>query len=173
MRPGPLTSTSAATKTSLRTLARRWHQLQAELDHLDTQLQALVASVAPSLIALPGIGIDTAGQLLVTAGDNPQRLRSEAAFAHLCGAAPIPASSGRTDRHRLNRGGDRHANNALWRIALVRMRCHPPTRAYVQRRTKQGLSKLDILRCLKRYIAREIYQHLTSPPPTAPTTCLK
>ena len=101
----------------------------------------------------------------MTAGDNPQRLRSEAAFAHLCGVAPIPASSGRTHRHRLNRGGDRQANNALWRIALVRMRCHPPTRAYVERRTKQGLSKLDIMRCLKRYIAREVYHHLTSPPP--------
>jgi transposase len=85
--------------------------------------------------------------LLVTAGDNPQRLRGEAAFAHLCGVAPIPASSGRTHRHRLNRGGDRQANNALWRIALVGMRCHPPTRAYVERRTKQGLSKLDIMRC--------------------------
>ena len=115
--------------------------------------------------------VDTAGQLLVTAGDNPQRLRSEAAFAHLCGAAPIPASSGRTDRHRLNRGGDRHANNALWRIALVRRHCPPPTRAYVERRTNQGLSKLDILRCLKRSSAREIYQHLTSPPPPAPTAC--
>jgi transposase len=173
MRPGPLTSPTAATKTSLRTLARRWQQLQAELDQLDGQLQDLVAAVAPTLLALPGIGVDTAGQLLVTAGDNPQRLRSEAAFAHLCGAAPIPASSGRTDRHRLNRGGDRRANNALWRIALVRMHCHPPTRAYVERRTKQGLSKLDILRCLKRYIAREVYSHLTSPPTTAPTTCPK
>jgi transposase len=173
MRPGPLTSPTAATKTTLRTLARRWQQLQAELDQLDGQLQALVATVAPTLLALPGVGVDTAGQLLVTAGDNPQRLRSEAAFAHLCGAAPIPASSGRTDRHRLNRGGDRHANNALWRIALVRMHCHPPTRAYVERRTKQGLSKLDILRCLKRYIAREIYQHLTNPPLTAPPACLK
>jgi transposase len=173
MRPGPLTSPMAATKTTLRTLARRWQQLQAELDQLDTQLQALVASVAPTLLALPGVGVETAGQLLVTAGDNPQRLGSEAAFAHLCGAAPIPASSGRTDRHRLNRGGDRRANNALWRIALVRMRCHPPTRAYVERRTKQGLSKLDIMRCLKRYIAREIYYQLTSPPLTAPTACSK
>jgi transposase len=163
MRPGPLTSTTAATKATLRSLARRWQQLQAELDQLDTQLQTLVSSVAPTLVALPGVGIETAGQLLVTAGDNPQRLRSEAAFAHLCGTAPIPASSGRTDRHRLNRGGDRRANNALWRIALVRMRCHPPTRAYVERRTKQGLSKLDIMRCLKRYIAREIYHQLTSP----------
>jgi hypothetical protein len=129
-------------------LARRWQQLQAELDRLDLQLQALVGAAAPTLLALPGVGIDTAGQLLVTGGDNPQRLRGEAAFAHLCGVAPIPASSGRTHRHRLNRGGDRHANNALWRIALVRMRCHPPTRAYVERRTKQGLSKLDLLRCL-------------------------
>jgi transposase len=113
MRPGPLTSTTAATKTTLRTLARRWQQLRAELDQLDLQLQALVTAAAPTLVALPGVGIETAGQLLVTAGDNPQRLRSEAAFAHLCGAAPIPASSGRTDRHRLNRGGDRRANNAL------------------------------------------------------------
>jgi transposase len=106
-------------KASLRTLARRWRQLQAELTQLDRQLQELVAAVAPALVALPGIGVDTAGQLLVTAGDNPQRLRSEASFAHLCGTAPIPASSGRTHRHRLNRGGDRRANHALWRIALV------------------------------------------------------
>ena len=144
---GALTSPMAATKTSLRTLARRWQQLQAELDRIDLQLQALVSAAAPTLPALPGVVVDTAGQLLVTAGDNPQRLRSEAAFAHLCGVAPIPASSGRTHRHRLNRGGDRQANNALWRIALVGMRCHPPTRAYVERRTKQGLSKLDIMRC--------------------------
>ncbi|HEX3214326.1 MAG TPA: IS110 family transposase [Actinomycetota bacterium] len=173
LRPGPLTTPTAATKAALRTLARRWQQLQAELTQLDNQLQELVSAAAPTLVALPGVGIDTAGQLLVTAGDNPQRLRSEAAFAHLCGTAPIPASSGRTDRHRLNRAGDRRANHALWRIALVRMHCHPPTRAYVERRTNQGLSKLDILRCLKRYIAREIYQHLTSPPPTAPAACLK
>jgi transposase len=173
MRSGSLTSTTAATKTTLRTLARRWQQLQGELDQLDRHLGALVASAAPTLLALPGIGIDTAGQLLVTAGDNPQRLRSEAAFAHLCGTAPIPASSGRTDRHRLNRAGDRRANHGLWRIALVRMHCHPATRAYVERRTKQGLSKLDIMRCLKRYIAREVYPHLTSPPTPAPTACPK
>jgi transposase len=163
--PGPLTSPTAATKTTLRTLARRWQQLQAELDQLDGQLQDLVAAAAPTPLALPGVGVDTAGQLLVTAGDTPQRLRSEAAFAHLCGTAPIPASSGRTHRHRLNRGGDRQANHALWRIALVRMRCHPPTRAYVERRTRQGLSKLDILRCLKRYIAREVL-----PAPHQPAT---
>jgi transposase len=173
MRPGPLTSPMAATKASLRTLARRWQQLQAELNQLDTQLQLLVTSIAPTLVALPGVGVDTAGQLLVTAGDNPHRLRGEAAFAHLCGTAPIPASSGRTHRHRLNRGGDRQANHALWRITLVRMRCHPPTRAYVERRTKQGLSKLDIMRCLKRYIAREVYHHLTSLPPSAAAACPK
>jgi transposase len=173
MRPGPLTSPTAATKTTLRTLARRWQQLQAELTQLDPQLQGLVSAVAPTLVVLPGVGVDTAGQLLVTAGDNPQRLRGEAAFAHLCGVSPIPASSGRTDRHRLNRGGDRRANNALWRIALVRMRCHPPTRAYVERRTTQGLSKLDIMRCLKRYIAREVYHQLTSPPPITPAACPK
>jgi transposase len=172
MRPGPLTSTSAATKTTLRVLARRWQQLQVELTQLDSQLQELVSAVAPTLVALPGVGIDTAGQLLVTAGDNPQRLRGEAAFAHLCGVSPIPASSGRTHRHRLNRGGDRQANHALWRIALVRMGCHPPTRAYVERRTKQGLSKLDIMRCLKRYIAREVYHHLINPA-LAPAACPK
>ena len=100
--------------------------------------------------------------------------RSEAAFAHLCGVSPIPASSGRTDRHRLiNRGGDRRAYNALWRITLVRMHCHPETRLYVERRTKQGLSKLDILRCLKRYIAREVYHHLTDPPAPTPAACPK
>jgi transposase len=126
MRPGPLTTPAAATKAALWTLARRWQQLQAELDRLDTQLQELVSAAAPTLLALPGVGVDTAGQLLVTVGDNPQRLRSEAAFAHLCGVAPIPASSGRTHRHRLNRGGDRQANHALWRITLVRMHCHPP-----------------------------------------------
>ena len=173
MRPGPLTTPTAATKAALRTLARRWQQLQAELDRLDNQLQVLVSAAAPTLVALPGVGVDTAGQLLVTAGDNSQRLRSEAAFAHLCGAAPIPASSGRTHRHRLNRGGDRQANHALWRITLVRMHCHPPTRAYVERRTKQGLSKLDIMRCLKRYIAREVYHHLTDPPAITPATCPK
>jgi transposase len=173
LRPGPLTNPTAATKASLRSLAHRWQQLRAELDQLDRQLQELVSAAAPTLVALPGVGVDTAGQLLATAGDNPQRLRSEAAFAHLCGVSPIPASLGRTHRHRLNRGGGHHANHALWPIALVRMRCHPPTRAYVERRTKQGLSKLDIMRCLKRYIAREVYHHLTNPPAITPATCPK
>ena len=112
-----------------------------------------------------GVGPEVAGQLLVTAGDNPDRLRSEAAFAHLCGVAPLPASSGRTDRHRLNRGGDRAAHCALYRIVLCRLRHDPATQAYAERRTKQGLSKPEIIRCLKRYVAREVY-HTLVPLPT-------
>ncbi|RYZ31453.1 MAG: IS110 family transposase, partial [Propionibacteriaceae bacterium] len=112
------------------------------------------------LLALPGVGPEVAGQLLTTAGDNPDRITSEAAFAHLCGAAPIPASSGRTHRHRLNRGGDRNANRALYVVVLGRLRYDPRTRAYVERRTQESLTKPEIIRCLKRYVAREIYQNL-------------
>jgi transposase len=155
--PACSTTRRPATKLALRALARRWQALQAEIDDLDAQLAPLISAVAPQLLALPGVGVDTAGQLLVTAGDNPERLTSEAKFARLCGAAPIPVSSGRTDRHRLHRGGDRLANNALWRIALVRMHCHQPTKDYVARRTSEGKTKPEILRCLKRYVAREVY----------------
>lgn len=163
-RPADPTDPVQATKTALRSIARRYQHLSAELDDLDAILDPLVAQTAPNLVALNGVGTDVAGQLLVTAGDNPDRLRSEAAFAHLCGAAPIPASSGRTDRHRLNRGGDRAANAALYRIVLCRLRWDPRTRHYVERRTKQGLTKPEIIRCLKRYIAREIYRELTRLP---------
>jgi transposase len=149
-----------ATKTALAEIARRWQALGAEIDRLDTHLTHLVAAVAPELLQRQGLGTDTAGALLVAAGDNPHRLRNEASFAALCGASPIDASSGRHQRHRLNRGGDRSANQALWRIALVRMSCCPRTRDYVQRRTSEGLSKKEIIRCLKRYIAREIYNDL-------------
>ena len=134
---------------------------------LTTALQELTARAAPELLALKGVGPDVAGQLLPTTGDNPHRLRSEAAFAHHCGVAPIPASTGRKDRHRLNRGGDRAANRALHTIVLTRMSWDPRTRAYVERRTQQGLSKKDIMRCLKRYVAREVYETLTTPPTTA------
>jgi transposase len=106
------------------------------------------------------VGPDTAAMLLVAAGDRPGRLRSEAAWAHLCGVAPIPASSGKVRRHRLNPGGNREANHALWRIVITRMSAHPATRAYVARRTKEGLSKKEIIRCLKRYVAREVYHYL-------------
>lgn len=154
-----------AVKFSLRALARRHQQLSAEIAELNAELAPLVAAVAPDLLALPGVGIEVAGQLLVTAGDNPTRLRSDASFASLCGVAPVPASSGRTDRHRLSRGGDRAANNALFTVALVRLRHHQPTREYMERRRQEGLSKREVVRCLKRYIAREAHRALLTPPP--------
>jgi transposase len=149
-----------ATKAALHTLARRVQALNTEITQADKRLRPLVAHTAPRLSALPGVGPEVAGQLLATAGDNPERLRSEAALAHLCGAAPIPASSGRTDRHRLNRGGDTAANRALYTIALSRMRTDPRTHTYVERRTKQGLTKKEIMRCLKRYLVREVHTAL-------------
>lgn len=161
-----------ATKHALRTLARRHTHLGQEITDLDTQLKPLVTQTNPALLALTGVGVEVAGQLLVTAGGNPERLRSEAAFAMLCGAAPLPASSGRTTRHRLNRGGDRQANCALYRIVITRLRWDPRTRAYAERRTTQGLSKKEIIRCLKRLVAREIYYvlHPKNPTQPAPTT---
>jgi len=157
-RPGRLTDPTAATKRSLASIAGRVQILDTEIAELDDDLHTLITPIAPTLLAINGVGLDGAGQLLVTAGDNPERIRTEAAFAHLCGVAPIPASSGKTsNRHRLNRGGDRAANAALYRIVLCRLRHDPATRAYVQRRTSTGKSKKDIIRCLKRYIAREIY----------------
>ena len=158
---------STATVIALRALARRHQQLSAEIDELDALIGPLVTAINPTLIGLSGVGTDVAGQLLVTAGDNPQRLRSEAAFAMLCGAAPLPASSGRTTRYRLNRGGDRQANAALHRIVLCRLRWDPRTRAYAARRTTQGMSKKEIIRCLKRYLAREIYTALLTPGPSS------
>ncbi|MFF1792569.1 transposase, partial [Kitasatospora sp. NPDC058243] len=127
----------------------------------DADLRALISRTAPGLLAPLGVGTETAGQLLATAGDNPDRLASEASFAHLCAAAPVPSSSGRTDRHRLNRGGDRQASRALHTIVLVRMRHDPRTRNYVARRTPEGLKTKDIFRCLKHFVAREVCRHLT------------
>ncbi|KHK94695.1 transposase [Microbacterium mangrovi] len=151
----------AATKLSLRDLARRWKALDEEIKQLSAQLAVLVTEAAPALVQLHGVGTELAGQFLVTAGDNAARIHSEAAFAKLCGVAPQPASSGRTTgRHRLCRSGDRAANSALYIIAIVRMRRHEPTRAYVERRTAEGLTKREIIRCLKRFIAREIYANL-------------
>jgi transposase len=129
---------------------------------LDKELRSLTAKACPALVGIFGAGSDTAGALLLAAGDNPERLRSEAAFAMLTGVSPVQASSGKTTRHRLNRGGDRHANAALHRIVLVRLRWrHPPTIDYVARRTAEGKSKREIIRCLKRYVAREVYRTLT------------
>ncbi len=138
-----------ATKFALRSLARRYEALSAEIAELDAQLDRLVAQVAPELVSLPGIGTDNAATLLIVAGDNPQRLRSEASFASLCGVAPIEASSGKVVRHRLNRGGNREANRALYMICLARMRRHRRTQEYVARRTAEGKSKREIIRCLK------------------------
>jgi len=162
LRAGREVTTLAATKTALRALAGRYQALNSEIGALDAQLAELTAETAPKLVDTFGVGPDVAGALLVTAGDNPERLRSEAAFAMLCGVAPVEASSGKTVRHRLNRGGDRHANAALYRIVIVRMRYHTATRAYVERRTAEGLSKAEIIRCLKRYVAREIYSILSA-----------
>jgi transposase len=148
------------TLVTLRTLARRVLGLADEVHWIDDELEPLVAGFAPELLAVFGAGVATAAALLVAAGDNPERLRSEAAWAHLCGTAPIPASSGKVTRHRLNRGGDRQANAALHRIVLVRMRYHPATRAYVTRRRAEGRTNLEIMRCLKRYVAREVYRSL-------------
>ncbi len=142
------------------TLGRRVLALDEEKAALDELLADLVAATAPGLLGLHGVGIDTAATLLVTAGDNPQRLRSEAAWAHLCGVAPIQASSGKVTRYRLNRGGDRQANAALWGIVVTRMRSDPRTRTYAARRVEDGRSKPEIIRVLKRYVARDVFHHL-------------
>lgn len=158
LRPGPGDGIS----TALRTLARRHQHLTEEINELEGVLNPLVKETNPALAATKGIGTITAAQLLITAGDNPDRLRSEAAFAALAGVSPIPASSGKTTRHRLNRGGDRQANAALHRIVLVRMTYEQRTRDYVNRRRAQGRTTREIIRCLKRAIAREIFTLLTT-----------
>ena len=163
-RPGSRRDLVSLTKLTLRMLARRAQALQAEIAELDAILGPLVHDTAPALVARPGIGTECASALLVAAGDNPGRLRNERTFAHLCGAAPLDASSGKHERHRLNRGGDRQANAALWRIVITRMVYDPRTRDYIQRRMKEGLTKQEAIRCLKRYIAREVYNHLPHQP---------
>lgn len=170
LRPGPLTtsagaptSPAASAKHALRALARRWLALDEEIAAHDAVLEALTRAHAPQLLGRFGVGADTAAAALVLAGDNPERVRSEAAFAKLCGACPVPASSGRTARFRLNRGGDRQANSALYRVVIVRMRFHRPTIDYVARRTAEGKTKAEIIRCLKRFVAREIYRLIRAP----------
>lgn len=165
LRPGSLDSPLAAAKHALRALARRWQVLEREIKEHDRLLDTLTARAAPALREAFGIGVDVAAEMLILAGDNPQRIHSEAAFAKLCGASPIPASSGNTQRHRLNWAGHRQANSALYRSVIVRMRFHPPTIAYVKRRTAEGKSKREIIRCLKRYLAREIYRHIAQAAP--------
>jgi transposase len=152
----------SATRFALRSVARRYEALSAEIAELEAHLDRLVAQTAPGLVSLPGIGTDNAATLLIVAGDNPQRLRSEASFASLCGVSPIEASSGKVVRHRLNRGGNREANRALYMVCLARMRRDQRTQEYVARRTAEGKSKREIIRCLKRYVAREVYRVLIS-----------
>lgn len=148
------------TNLVIRNLARRIRSLDAEMKTIDHALTGLISETAPSLFELHGVGVDTAASLLVTAGDNPDRLHNERSWAHLCGVTPLPASSGKVTRHRLNRGGDRQANAALYRIVLTRMSSHPETRTYVARRREEGLNTTEIMRCLKRYVARQTYKHL-------------
>jgi transposase len=149
-----------ATKFALRSVAQRYRALSGEIAELDTQLDRLVREAAPELVSLPAVGTDHAAALLVVVGDNPERLGSEASFASLCGVSPVEASSGKVVRHRLNRGGNRDANRALHLICVVRMRIDERTRRYVTRRTLEGKSKKEIMRCLKRYVAREVYRIL-------------
>jgi transposase len=160
LRPGAITSPVASAKHSLRALARRHQSLGEEIAGHDAILDDLTSSHAPTLREGFGIGSDTAAEVLMVFGDNPERVKSEAAFAKLCGTSPIPAASGITNRHRLSRSGHREANAALYRAVIVRMRHHQPTIDYVARRTAEGLSKRDIIRCLKRFLAREIYQRV-------------
>jgi len=149
---------------SLKTLARKIAFLDEQITELEARMNTLTGQAAPALAGTFGVGPHVAAQLLATVGDNSDRITNEAAFAKLCAACPIPASSGKTQRHRLNRGGDRRANKALYTIVLVRMRHHAPTRAYVARRTTEGKTRAEIMRCLKRFVAREIYNVITNPP---------
>lgn len=161
---GDLADPVVGTKVALRTLARRYETLSAETKELEAALDQLTARANPALRGAKGVGSDVAAILLIAAGDNPGRLHGESAFAAMCGASPIEASSGKTVRHRLNRSGNRQANHALWRIVMVRMSSgDPATAAYVERRTKEGKTMREIVRCLKRHVAREVYRHLVRP----------
>lgn len=152
-----------ATYDAMRSLAAVWSESKAVADELEAKIAALVAENAPALLAIFGCGPLSAAILAMAAGDNPDRLGGEAAFASLCGVSPIEASSGKTARHRLNRGGNRQANAALHRIAVVRLRYDERTREYAERKRSEGKSNKETIRCLKRYIAREVYKALLNP----------
>lgn len=165
LRPGDITSPTASAKASMRAIARRWLILHEEIQDHEQALDRLVSDRAPGLVKSHGIATMTVAEMLILVGENPQRIRSEAALAKLCGVCPIPASSGKTNRMRLNRGGNRQANAAVYRVAIVRMRDHEPTKIYAARRTAEGKTRREIVRCIKRYIVREIYRHLSAAPP--------
>lgn len=158
-----INSPLASAKAAMRALARRWLWLHEEIIAHEKELERLVTERAPDLMQSHGIATLTVAEMLILVGDDPTRIHSEAAFAKLCGVCLIPASSGKTNRFRLNRGGNRQANAALYRVATVRMRSHKPTLSYAKKRTKDGKSKSEIIRCLKRYIVREIYSQLCVP----------
>jgi transposase len=158
------TDVTTVTKLTLRTLARRALSLEEEVKEIDRVLKVLVAETAPELNAVDGVGTDVASAILVAAGDNPERLKSESTFAKLCGVSPLDASSGKQQRHRLNRGGDRQANSALWHIVFTRMVNDPRTKHYIERRMKEGRTKKEAIRCLKRYVAREVFAQLPTSP---------
>lgn len=161
--PGAI-SDQVGYEAAVRSLARRWKVLDSEAAELAVQLKTIVSAAAPTgLLELQGVGPDVAAALMIAAGDNPERLRSEASFAALCGVSPLDCSSGKQDRHRLNRGGNRDANMALWRIVMVRLRWDPTTRAYIDKRVSEGKTRRGAMRCLKRYIARDVYRLLTTP----------
>jgi transposase len=151
---------SASTKASLSALAHRVGDLEAEIGELDAMITPILEANAADLLGIYGVGIDAAAALVVAAGDNPGRLHSEAAWAHLCGVSPLEASSGKVTRHRLNRGGDRQANRALWHVVISRLASDLDTQAYMERRLKEGRSKREVIRILKRYVAREVYRQL-------------
>ncbi len=157
LRPAGRTDVLGANKVALRLLARRTRAMDAEIAEINALLEPLVAETAPDLLTADGVGTDVASTLLVAVGDNPERLRSERTFAHLCGVAPLDASSGKQERHRLSRAGDRQANSALWRVVMTRIVYDPRTKRYIDRRMKEGLSKREAMRCLKRYVARELF----------------
>jgi len=168
LRPRVLESPDDALRHSLRSLARRWQQLDTEAKELSAMIEQLVTRTAPQLLEQFGIGVDTAAEILIVVGDNPERIRSEAAFAKLAGISPVPTGSGMTSgRHRINHGGHRQLNAAIYRTVIVRMRFHEPTIAYVARRTAEGKSKREIIRCLKRYVIREVYHLVKIDPSTS------
>lgn len=171
LRPRGLETTDDSIRHTLRSLAKRWIALDEEVKELVAMIEQLVIKRAPHLLDEFGIGVDTAAEILIVVGDNPERIKSEAAFAKLAGISPVPTGSGMTSgKHRINHGGHRQLNAAIYRTVIVRMQHHEPTKAYVTRRTAEGKSKRDIIRCLKRYVIREVYQLIKTDPRTGEIT---
>jgi transposase len=161
LRPGDVLTPADAAKRALRSVAIRWLALRDETLELTRDIKRILDTIAAPMLERHGVGYETTGALLCAAGDNPERLDTEGSYAALCGSSPVEISTGKTKRHRLNRAGDRHANAALWTIVMVRIRSnHQPTINYIERRTTEGRSKREIIRCLKRYVAREIYNDI-------------